>query len=328
MSGGSRGLDQLKVLPYRAGYEEGDRQAIQERLTRGDLRGVISTSALELGLDISGVNSAVLVGVPNSATSFTQRIGRVGRQGPGDVYVIHAGGVQDDIVFRDPDQLLTRPLTQSALNLENRRVQYIHALCFAGAGAEYDTLQGRQAITANDLAISSRISWPEGFLDLGRKERLGEIPVDLQSMKVDSGDDPWRAVYYYLTRPYRVTRVLLQEKKVVVRHEKQYTTDPSSPPPIVAPSLAGEGLHGAYRFSDLSMVECDLWVKEAVLGFTERNGSHAEQVKYPSPYYNHPADPRRTAPAHNSATLPASSPTAGPRSQRTFPITRPAVCAR
>ena len=54
MSGESRGLDRLKVLPYRAGYEEGDRQAVQERLTRGDLRGGISTSALELGLDISG----------------------------------------------------------------------------------------------------------------------------------------------------------------------------------------------------------------------------------------------------------------------------------
>jgi DEAD/DEAH box helicase domain-containing protein len=73
------------VLPYRAGYEEQDRTKIQERLTQGKLSGIISTSALELGIDIPYLETCVLVGVPASSTSLHQRIGRIGRQSKGNV---------------------------------------------------------------------------------------------------------------------------------------------------------------------------------------------------------------------------------------------------
>jgi DEAD/DEAH box helicase domain-containing protein len=63
-------LEGLNVLPYRAGYEEHDRSYIQEKLTNGSLNGVISTSALELGIDIQDLDTCVLVGVPSSATSL------------------------------------------------------------------------------------------------------------------------------------------------------------------------------------------------------------------------------------------------------------------
>lgn len=75
-------LQELNILPYRAGYEEDDRLAIQGRFSNGTLAGVISTSALELGIDIPYLTIGVLVGVPYSSTSFYQRVDRIGRHAP------------------------------------------------------------------------------------------------------------------------------------------------------------------------------------------------------------------------------------------------------
>jgi DEAD/DEAH box helicase domain-containing protein len=68
------------VLPYRAGYENDDRDAIQQALFRGSLAGVVSTSAMELGLDIGDLDIVVLLNTPPTMKSFRQRIGRAGRR--------------------------------------------------------------------------------------------------------------------------------------------------------------------------------------------------------------------------------------------------------
>jgi DEAD/DEAH box helicase domain-containing protein len=117
-------LVSASVLPYRSGYEEADRRIIEQRLARGDLRGVISTSALELGIDVKHLDLAVLVGVPRSSTSFQQRIGRVGRSSPGTVVVVNSGEIYDEAVFRKPESLLNRPPAEGALYLENARIQF------------------------------------------------------------------------------------------------------------------------------------------------------------------------------------------------------------
>lgn len=72
----------FSVLPYRAGYEEDDRQAIQAALAEGKLAGVVTTSALELGLDIGEIDVVVLLGTPPSVKAFWQRFGRAGRVRP------------------------------------------------------------------------------------------------------------------------------------------------------------------------------------------------------------------------------------------------------
>lgn len=246
-------LNRIDVLPYRAGYEERDRAKIQERLSQGKLNGIVSTSALELGIDIPYLEMCVLVGVPPSSTSLHQRIGRIGRHSKGDVIVINSGDVYDQAVFSDPKSLLERPLAESALYLENTYIQYIHALCLARLYGEHD-----QIIKKSESEFSSLVNWPDNFLSLCAKERSGQIPRELQSMKSDAGDSPnhtfplrdvesqfkieYRqgftkeslgslsygqlmreaypgAVYYYATLPYRVTRVNVNSKTTrIPRH--------------------------------------------------------------------------------------------------------------
>jgi DEAD/DEAH box helicase domain-containing protein len=176
-----------RVLPYRAGYEQEDRQLIEQRLTDGSLDGVVSTSALELGIDIPGIDVGVLFGVPRSEDSFRQRIGRVGRHTPGDIYVLLGDAVADKAVFHDPESILRRPVKQSALYLDNPRMAYIHALCLARDGGEHDQAAGA---LDPDGALLSEVEWPEGFLELCARERSGSIPRDLQQMKMAAGDSP------------------------------------------------------------------------------------------------------------------------------------------
>ncbi|HMN61926.1 MAG TPA: helicase-related protein, partial [Anaerolinea sp.] len=113
-------LASLNVLPYRAGYEEHDRSFIQSKLSDGSLSGVVSTSALELGIDIPGLDLCVLIGVPPSATSLQQRIGRIGRHAPGAVIVVNGGDVYDRAVFANPPSFFAPPLAESTLHLQNR----------------------------------------------------------------------------------------------------------------------------------------------------------------------------------------------------------------
>lgn len=304
------------VLPYRSGYEEGDRRLIERRLRDGSLRGVVSTSALELGIDVPGLDMAMLVGVPRSSTSFQQRIGRAGRARAGYVVVINSGEIFDEAVFRHPETLLTRPPAEGALYLENPRIQYIHALCLARPGGEHDAATQ----TDRDARFSSAVVWPTGFVGLCELERTGQISAELQAMKAECGDDPNHvfpmrdveaqfkiehragrarerlgfvshgqlmreaypgAIYYYATRPYRVYSISHRERLVLVRKEKRYTTQPRTIPPQVYPNFAAGNVFRGVAYGDLHALECNINVREAVLGFKERRGGAEDTVDYP-----------------------------------------------
>lgn len=312
-------IRKYNMLPYRSGYEEYDRDLIQKELTNGNLHGVVSTSALEMGIDIPGLNVGVLVGVPQSSTSLYQRIGRVGRDSQGVVIVVNTGNLLDEHVFADPKLLFNRPLQEGALYLENRRIQYIHTMCLARPGGEHD-------ITAESIGknitteIFSTLEWPDGFLTLCTNERLGQLPADLQDMKMQGGDSPNHvfplrdveaqyqikiqntanenlgslsysqlmreaypgAVYYHITQPYRVARVLQRDKIVTVRPEKRYFTKPTHLPTLVYPNLSEGNIYRSEGVEQFIAVECNLQIHEALCGFREHRGSNEIAITYPT----------------------------------------------
>jgi len=312
-------IRRLGILPYRAGYEERDRMEIQQRLSTGSLKGVVSTSALELGIDIPHLTLGVLVGVPHSATSFYQRIGRIARHSEGDVIVVNDGGIYSESIFRKPEQLMKIPLSESALYLGNKRIQYIHALCLARQGGEHDQVCG-ESIKSESSKFESSIEWPDGFLELCKSERIGVIPPELQTMKAQAGDDPNHifplrdidvqfrvenprgplkrrlgslshdqlmreaypgAVYYYTTKPFRVYRVRMHTRIVEVRHEKAYHTKPLMLPALIFPNLSPGNIFNAKVCGKLVAVECNLQIRESIIGFKERRGPNEFSVSYP-----------------------------------------------
>jgi DEAD/DEAH box helicase domain-containing protein len=313
-------LSGLNILPYRAGYEEHDRGFIQSKLTDGTLAGVVSTSALELGIDIPDLDTCVLIGVPASATSLQQRIGRIGRRAPGTVIVVNGGDVYDRAVFANPPSFFERPLAESALYLQNRYIQYIHALCLARDNGEHAQVLHSRRLTSKEFM--SPVRWPENFLDLCRAERAGQTPRDLLGMKNEAHDRPNYAfplrevesqfkveraqgptpvslgslsfgqlmreaypgaIYYYATQPYRVTRVNLKTRQIQVRREKRYTTRPNRMPDRVFPRLNPSGVFTARCQDDLLSLECQLLVRETINGVVEQRGGNESVYPYPLP---------------------------------------------
>ena len=126
------------IYPYRAGYEIESVNAITEKLNKGDFKGVISTSALEIGIDIDGLNIAIIADMPYDKNSYMQRIGRVGRYGCDKSYVIvvKTSSFASQLLFDeqkynyDIDKAL--PNYEPSLYLEDKTVQSIHALCHVG----------------------------------------------------------------------------------------------------------------------------------------------------------------------------------------------------
>jgi DEAD/DEAH box helicase domain-containing protein len=89
------------------------------------------------------------------------------------------------------------------------------------------------------------------------------------------------AVYYYTGQPFRIYRVYQQAKKIQARHESHYTTKPIALPTLVFPNLSPGNVHRALRLGDLTVVDCNLQIRDIIVGFKERRGPNEFAVQYP-----------------------------------------------
>jgi DEAD/DEAH box helicase domain-containing protein len=121
-----------KIASYRAGFLPGDRRQIEQRLGDGSLLGVISTSALELGIDIGNLDICILVGYPGSMMATWQRAGRVGRSQQESLVVLIAHeDALDQYFMRHPEDFFSRKVEAVVLNPDNRNIARQHLTCAA-----------------------------------------------------------------------------------------------------------------------------------------------------------------------------------------------------
>ncbi len=122
------------IEPYRAGYTPQQRRALEQRLTRGELRAVITTDALELGIDIGELDAAVVVTFPGTVASLRQMWGRAGRRGRGLAVYVAGEDALDQFFCRHPDEFLDRPVEAAILDHESPLIFAAHLLCAAHEG--------------------------------------------------------------------------------------------------------------------------------------------------------------------------------------------------
>ncbi|WP_117590963.1 DEAD/DEAH box helicase [Haloprofundus halophilus] len=123
-----------KVRAYQASLKHDTRRDIESRLHDGDLRGVWSTNALELGVDVGGLDAVVLDGYPGTRMSTFQQAGRAGRGADAALVVLVAGEDQlDQYLMRNPDELFEGAPEKAASDPENTELLPDHV---ASAAAE------------------------------------------------------------------------------------------------------------------------------------------------------------------------------------------------
>lgn len=301
------------ILPYRAGYEVEDRRAIHNALIHGNLTGVVSTSALELGLDIGDIDLVIMLTQPPSVKAFWQRLGRGGRLRAGVCLLL--GGEERILASgKRLQDFLERPLEPSWLYLENKYLQYANALCAAfelgqsGAGAEAmapfrslpDSFQRHLENELNPTEIVPPDLYPlkqraqagphrefpirTGIEQDFRVRTARNIPLGNLSFPQVLREAYPGAIYYYMARPYRVFGFNLRHGEITVRNERRWTTRALAQT-MVFPRFAG-GTTQFLKREEGFVAEAELQVSERVLGFTEKRGSLKIEHRYgaESPY--------------------------------------------
>ena len=120
------------VASYRAGYLAEDRRALEHALSEGELRGLATTNALELGVDIAGLDAVVLAGFPGTVASFWQQAGRSGRRGQSALIVMIArDDPLDTYLVNHPQALLDKPIERVVIDPRNPYVLGPQLLCAA-----------------------------------------------------------------------------------------------------------------------------------------------------------------------------------------------------
>jgi DEAD/DEAH box helicase domain-containing protein len=120
------------VRPYRGGYLASERREIEAQLFGGQLMGVATTSALELGIDVGTLDACVLDGFPGTIASMWQQAGRAGRTRQRSLAVLVAGEDQlDQWLMAHPTEVFTRPPEPAVVNPANPFVLHPHLRCAA-----------------------------------------------------------------------------------------------------------------------------------------------------------------------------------------------------
>lgn len=120
-----------RISSYRAGFLPEERREIERGLFSGELVGVISTSALELGIDVGGLDVCLLVGYPGSQMATWQRAGRVGRAQPGAVVLVAQPDALDQYLVAHPRVLFERDVEHAVVDPHNADIAAAHLPCAA-----------------------------------------------------------------------------------------------------------------------------------------------------------------------------------------------------
>jgi DEAD/DEAH box helicase domain-containing protein len=239
-----------RVASYRAGYLPEDRRELEHALRSGELLGVAATNALELGIDIAGLDAVLIAGFPGTRASLWQQIGRAGREAQGALAVLVArDDPLDTYLVNHPAALFGQPVEASVFDPDNPYVLAPH-LCAAAAESPLtdDDLQlfgpatervvsslvDRGALRrrprgwfwtsrdrASDLAdIRSAGGHPVRVVEESTGRLLGTVDSEAAHSTVHRG-----AVYLHMGLTYLVSDLSLADHvAVVVRDNPDYST--------------------------------------------------------------------------------------------------------
>ena len=280
------------VASYRAGYLAEDRRAIERALAEGELRGLAATNALELGIDIAGLDAVLLAGFPGTVTSFWQQAGRCGRRGQGALVVLVArDDPLDTYLVHHPEALLGRPVEQVVIDPSNPYVIGPQLLC---AATEMPLTEGEVGRWGAEPVVAALVqegllrlrgdrSFPAAGLDphhdvdirgtAGGSVAIVEADTGRMLGSTEAGQAPGTvhpgAVYLHQGESYVVDSLDIDDRVAFVHPEDPgYATYPRA---ITDITVTGAGERSDYGAVTLGLVPVS--VTRRVIGYLRRRPS-------------------------------------------------------
>jgi DEAD/DEAH box helicase domain-containing protein len=165
-----------RVAAYRGGYLPRQRREVESRLFSGLLTGIVATNALELGIDVGGLDAAILSSFPGTISAFRQQSGRAGRSTE-EALVALVGGEDalDQYFMNHPEELFSRPPEAAVINPANPMILEAHVACAANelplTPADGDILGDGTEEAANRLTQQGHLRLRDGRLYWARRQR-------------------------------------------------------------------------------------------------------------------------------------------------------------
>ncbi len=241
----------IKIAGYRGGYLPNERRNIEVGLRTGEITGVVSTNALELGIDIGSLDVSIIVGYPGSIASLWQQAGRAGRStGTSLTILVANSSAINQFLCAEPKYIFDKTPEAGIIDPDNLIIRTNHLKCAAfelpfdesefgsdaNTGKILDYLAGEKIIRkSNDRyhwsseiypaqQVSLRSASPDNFVILNRSnnnEVIGE--VDYFSAPIFLHPE---AIYLHLAKPYQVRELDWEGKKAYVEEaDVDYYTD-------------------------------------------------------------------------------------------------------
>ena len=294
-----------KVSAYRAGYLPEERREIERRLFEGKLLGVISTSALEMGIDIGELDVCILVGYPGTITATWQRGGRVGRSERESLIILVAQqNALDQYFMKHPRAFFQSGYESAVVDPENKPILKAHIECSASELAiplddkyfppeKYSEIfeelkqEGKLVQLVSDRSYRARRRRPQLGVDIrsigeawtiflspqlgvkGKRAVVGSLDRHRVFTECHPG-----AIYLHRARQYQVLELDLEKKNVYVQpvEVNYYTQALQDKETEILKVRASKPLHNFIaRFGDLR-------VRERVIGYEKKHIATQERL--------------------------------------------------
>ncbi len=248
------GQKSRRVMAYRGGYLPQERRSIEKDLREGKLLAVVSTNALELGIDIGSLDVSITVGFPGSISSLLQQAGRAGRKQNDAISILIAtSDATDQYVVQHPEFLIGRSPEHGRINPDNLLILVEHLKCavfelpfkdgesfgrFTDVGELLNLFADSRIVTrSNDSYHWSDESYPANNISLRAGPRENFVIVDITETgrekiigEIDRFAAPTtvhpHAIYMHQSEPYYVEELLWDDRIARIRKvQVDYYTD-------------------------------------------------------------------------------------------------------